>query len=287
VAAVRKIISILMVMLMIAAPAMAEDTLPQVNNELLWLASSQEPLVDSYEPGDLVKLNSRRSAEGGTDAVYTASTTSIQLRAEAAAALVSMCNAAEADKTVLYVRQGYRSYHDEEVRYTRMEKRGEAAQKPGECDYQTGLAVTVVGKDWRTKTLTDEFAQTKEGKWLADNAAAYGFVLRYPENKQDITGWAAEPWHLRYVGVEAAAYMQRNGLCLEELRALVNPVEAAGVAVAPAVVEGVETIKITPTPEPAPTPTPGPTPEPVEGQMVVLDEVGPDGDHEIGFYHET
>lgn len=209
-----------LMMLVAALPVHAEEqTEVAINTDLLALASSAAPLSPDYEPGDLVKMTSRRNNESGKNenhGVYTVSSTSIQLRHEAAEALARLCNDAENAGVILYVRQGYRSYADEVARYARLEKRGEAAQKPGENDYQTGLAVTVVSKDWRAKTLTADFGETKEAKWLAGNAARYGFVLRYPQGKQDVTGWEWEPWHLRYVGREVAEIMQLNNLCLEE-----------------------------------------------------------------------
>ena len=222
VAAMQKMMAFLVAMvMMLGGVSLAEEaqTELQINTDLLALASSEVPLDPAYEPGDLVKMVSRRNNESGrnaNDGVYTVSSTSIQLRSEAAEALARLCNDAENAGVVLYVRQGYRSYDDEATRYARLEKRGEAAQKPGENDYQTGLAVTLVGKDWRAKTLTADFGETKEAKWLAENSARYGFVLRYPQGKQDITGWEWEPWHLRYVGRTAAEIMQLNNLCLEE-----------------------------------------------------------------------
>lgn len=276
-----------MVILMMVAsfPGVAEE-LPVVDNALLVLANSDEPLAEDYAPEDLVKLISRRSGVSKKEGVYTVSSTSIQLRAEAAEALVKMCAASEDDKILLYVRQGYRSYKDEAARYARLEKRGEAGQKPGENDYQTGLAVTLVDAEWQSKTLTSEFADTKAAKWMAKNASKYGFVLRYPEGKKEATGWDAEPWHLRYVGVEAAAYMAANDLCLEEFCVMIQPQETA---VPVEQDDQPETeLLVTATAQPTAEPTAEPTPEPVyvPGQMVVLDEVGPDGDHEISFFQD-
>ena len=276
----KKIVAGLLTLLMLVSSAMAGE-LPQLNADLLRLASSAQPLGEEYEPADLVKLASRRSGASTKGTVYTESATSIQLRQEAADALVTMCAAAEKAETILYVRQGYRSYADEAARYARLEKRGEAGQKPGETDYQTGLAVTVVGKGWKSKTLTADFADTKEGKWLIKHAAKYGFVLRYPQNKTDVTGWEYEPWHLRYVGVEAAAYMQENDLCLEELVALVQPAEEA----APAEDISLTAPETEAEDEPQPA-VPALQVEHQEGDLVELDEVGPDGDHEISFFHE-
>ncbi len=276
--------AILMVMMVAAVPALGEE-LPEVDGTLLLLANSEEPLAEDYEPEDLVKLVSRRNGVSKKEGVYTVSSTSIQLREAAAEALVSMCADAEDDKVILYVRQGYRSYKDEAARYARLEKRGMAEQKPGENDYQTGLAVTLVNEEWQAQTLTAEFADTKAGKWLAKNAAKYGFVLRYPENKKDVTGWEAEPWHLRYVGVEAAAYMTANDLCLEEFCALLVPQETAEPLELAELDTGNDVLEPA-TAEPTAEPTLEPTPEPVyvPGQLVELDEVGPDGDHEISFF---
>jgi len=278
----KKIIACLMMLLMLVSCAVAEE-LPQANGDYLLLASSAQPLAEDYEPEDLVKLASRRSGASTKGTVYTEATTSIQLRQEAADALVEMCAAAEKKDTLLYVRQGYRSYADEAARYARLEKRGEAGQKPGETDYQTGLAVTVVGKDWKSKALTAEFAETKEGKWLAQNAAKYGFVVRYPQNKMEATGWEYEPWHLRYVGVAAATYMQENDLCLEEFVALALPLDELPL---PETTPEDEPVAIDdPVEDKAPA---APTAVPVyeEGQLVELEDVGPDGDHEISFFHK-
>ena len=64
--------------------------------------------------------------------------------------------------------------------------------------------------------MDEGFADTKEGKWLKENAARFGFILRYPKDKEAITGTKFEPWHYRYVGVEDATKIMEQGLCLEE-----------------------------------------------------------------------
>jgi D-alanyl-D-alanine carboxypeptidase len=60
------------------------------------------------------------------------------------------------------------------------------------------------------------FGETEEAQWLAEHCAEYGFIIRFPEGKEDITGYSYEPWHIRYVGVEAAQAITSSGLCLEE-----------------------------------------------------------------------
>jgi len=85
---------------------------------------------------------------------------------------------------------------------------------PGTSEHHTGLAVDIVGMTHQS--LDDAQARTAEAKWLAEHCAEYGFILRYPADKTDITGIDYESWHFRYVGEEAAAYIMANELTLEE-----------------------------------------------------------------------
>ncbi len=84
-----------------------------------------------------------------------------------------------------------------------------AVQRPYYSEHNTGLAIDFNG-------VTDDFKNDDAYQWLLDHAQEYGFVLRYPEEKEDITGIMYEPWHFRYVGVENAIRMNELGLCLEE-----------------------------------------------------------------------
>ena len=85
---------------------------------------------------------------------------------------------------------------------------------PGTSEHQAGLAVDIVARTHQV--LNSNYASTTEGKWLAAHAHEYGFIIRYPEDKVDITGIDFEPWHFRYVGVEAATEIHELGCCLEE-----------------------------------------------------------------------
>lgn len=85
---------------------------------------------------------------------------------------------------------------------------------PGTSEHHTGLAADIVTPTHQT--LDPEFADTAAGKWLQSHAEDYGFVLRYPEDKQEITQIIYESWHYRYVGLEHAKAMNEQGLCLEE-----------------------------------------------------------------------
>lgn len=94
----------------------------------------------------------------------------------------------------------------------------------GASEHHTGLAVDIVGRDHQT--LDRAQADTAEAKWLNEHAAEYGFILRYPQDKEEITMISFESWHYRYVGREAAAFMKENNLCLEEFVELAQQQEA-------------------------------------------------------------
>ena len=85
---------------------------------------------------------------------------------------------------------------------------------PGASEHQLGLALDIVGAGYNA--LNEAFGDTGAGKWLSENSYKYGFILRYPKGKEYITSIEYEPWHFRYVGVEAATIIYENDLCLEE-----------------------------------------------------------------------
>lgn len=93
-------------------------------------------------------------------------------------------------------------------------KAKEETALPGASEHHTGLAVDIVGKGHQSLDSTQR--NTKEAKWLLEHCAEYGFILRYPENKTEITGISYESWHFRYVGKEAAEYIMSQKLSLEE-----------------------------------------------------------------------
>ena len=97
---------------------------------------------------------------------------------------------------------------------------GTIVKRPGFSEHNCGLAMDVGGSG--DYTLEQTFANTAAYTWLIDHCADYGFILRFPEGKEDITGVIYEPWHYRYVGVEAAKYIMDNDLCLEEYLAQVK-----------------------------------------------------------------
>lgn len=142
------------------------------------------------------------SSFGGTDEV-------------AAAALKKLQDAAKSEGLSMPLVSGYRSYETQKRIYNNyvslwgQEHTDTTSARPGHSEHQTGLAFDV-GK------LTSSYGETKEGIWLKNNCHKYGFIIRYLKGKENITGYSYEPWHIRYVGVDAATYIMENNLTLEE-----------------------------------------------------------------------
>ncbi len=129
--------------------------------------------------------------------------------------------AARAEGLSVYLSSGYRSYADQQYLYNRKIGQGyspEEAAKivaiPGTSEHQTGLACDITDQYYELKDRSLE--NTAMYQWMSQHCQEYGFIVRYPDDKEDITGIIYEPWHFRYVGVEAATYIMENGLCLEE-----------------------------------------------------------------------
>lgn len=157
----------------------------------------------------------------------------------AAPAYQAMYDAAKKEGITLFLRSGYRSISTQKTNYDNNVKReiangnneAEAIRLtnlyytvPGHSEHHSGLAFDIITPQYHNDvyTLSEKFAETDAYKWLVKNCADYGFVLRYPKDKQEITKINFEPWHYRYVGVEHAKYMTQNNLCLEEYIALLK-----------------------------------------------------------------
>ena len=145
----------------------------------------------------------------------------MQLNTTCADALAAMSDAARADGYKLYLKSAYRSWQTQNTMYYNRLKRNKGrddgwVSKPGASDHQTGLGCDVVPGSWRKKAMNSKMAREPECIWMAEHCHEFGFIIRYPEDKQDVTEINYEPWHLRYVGIPAATYIMQNGLCLEE-----------------------------------------------------------------------
>lgn len=183
-------------------------------SEYIVLANKTNLLDETYIPQDLVKdLDTRKISYDP-----------IQMREVAANALKALFDAAEEDGLYIYAHSGYRSYQTQNTMYYNRLKKNNGKDDgvvavPGSSDHQTGLGIDVINKAGIGKKFTEAFGDTKHGKWLAENCWDYGFIIRYQEDKEEITEIVYEPWHLRYVGVQVAQYMRDNNLCLEEFTA--------------------------------------------------------------------
>ena len=142
------------------------------------------------------------------------------MRHEAARALEKLFWHSKRAKIELYAVSGYRSFERQREIFKKNYKRdGEIANKysarPGQSEHQTGLCTDVSSPSVNYQ-LTTKYGETPEGMWLAEHAHEYGFIIRYLKGKEDITGYQYEPWHIRYVGVEAASYIYQEQITLEE-----------------------------------------------------------------------
>ena len=185
-----------------------------MNNDYLGiLVNKSHPLAEDYVPSDLVPVNVPFAYIGDDSRNY--------MREPAARALENMFRDAQAEGLNLIGVSGYRSYERQKDIYEKnLAVKGEAytslySARPGTSEHQTGLAMDISTPAIRS-ALTTDFEDTPEGKWLRENAPSYGFILRYPAGKENITGYAYEPWHFRYVGNNLAAYLKKEGLTLEE-----------------------------------------------------------------------
>lgn len=144
----------------------------------------------------------------------------------AVVALQNFINAARAEGLSVCLSSAYRNYNEQSYLYNRKVQQlggDEAAAArivtpPGASEHQLGLCADITDKFYEVKT--HDLENTAMFQWMLAHCQEYGFILRYPADKEDITGIMYEPWHFRYVGVEAATYIMENGLCLEEFLAL-------------------------------------------------------------------
>lgn len=137
------------------------------------------------------------------------------VNSEAQAAFDRMQSDAAEEDVNIYISSGFRSYDYQAGLYQRyVDKDGKAeadrySARAGHSEHQTGLAFDL-------NSIDDSFADTKEGEWVRRNCHKYGFIIRYPADKEAITGYKWEPWHIRYLGEETAQSVYDSGLCLEE-----------------------------------------------------------------------
>ncbi|MGI6143470.1 MAG: M15 family metallopeptidase [bacterium] len=188
--------------------------------DILVLVNKEYNLPADYVPPDLVQPDIPFS--------FSEDLPKKKMRQETARALEDLIRQAAADGIELVGVSGYRSYQHQEAIFTaRARERGEevanrTSARPGQSEHQTGLAMDVSCRSVGYG-LIEEFGSTEEGIWLAEHAPEFGFIIRYPKGKEHLTGYSYEPWHIRYVGVEAAREIADRGLILEEYLAGKQP----------------------------------------------------------------
>ncbi len=198
-----------------------ESAVVSEGDEYLLLANKQHPLEEHYAPASISALPAELCNSKTVELESTA--------ALAAEALVRELHAR--GYTHIVVTSGYRSYaYQRSLFYTYLDREAAAhpdwttaqceaevstySARPGESEHQTGLCLDLINRHYGQ--LDETFANEQAYAFLKDNAHAFGFILRYPEGKETITGYTYEPWHYRFVGVKAATEIYEQGLTLEE-----------------------------------------------------------------------
>ena len=166
--------------------------------------------LKDYEPDNLVTISSTYSwgnygSQKVTEETYDA--------------FLEMWEGAKEDNFYLMVSSSYRNYEKQETIYNDyknkqgIEYADSIAARPGYSEHQTGLTLDIFEK---TAYRQNTFHESDAYLWLKDNSYKYGFILRYPEDKEDITGYSFESWHYRYVGKDVAKYIYENNITFDE-----------------------------------------------------------------------
>ncbi|MHA0857099.1 M15 family metallopeptidase [Paenibacillus sp. CMAA1364] len=177
------------------------------------IVNKQRRLPEGYEPQDLVEPDVPFSFDGPHE--------KRMMRKEAAEALEKLFARAQSEGIELRAVSGYRSYarqkviYDTNVRNRGKEEASRVSSAPGHSEHQTGLTMDLSSPSVGN-ALEQTFGQTEEGKWLAEHAPEYGFVIRYLEDAEDKTGYIYEPWHIRYFGTDLAPAIDASTLTVEE-----------------------------------------------------------------------
>ena len=190
-----------------SGPATIAPAQPSVESQpdsLRCLVNKMRPFAQlDWEPSDLVDFYGQ------------------QLRAEAAKAADTMIDAAAADGVTLLVSSAYRSYAVQQQTYqywvsvNGQQVADQLSARPGYSEHQTGLAIDFASPEGCR--LEECYRDTLAGQWLAKNAPRYGYILRFPDGRQSVTGYRFEPWHYRYVGVQTAQeYVSSGAKTFEE-----------------------------------------------------------------------
>lgn len=145
----------------------------------------------------------------------------MKINTSTAPAIKELFQGASQDKITLVFGSGYRSgklqaqFYADYVARDGVSQADTYSARPGHSEHQTGFSADIISSD-SACNMQLCWADTTEGKWLADNSYKYGFIIRYPKDKQNITGYQYEPWHIRYVGKDLALQIHNSNKTLEE-----------------------------------------------------------------------
>ena len=198
-------------MLLCCAPALAGDEAAPY--PLLTLVNCWNPLPEGYEP-ELVSIGDGHKIDARAYSDYRRMMA--DCRAAGLKPVVRSSYRTQSHQTALYLNKVHRvmATLDEPCALTARAEAATVVAYPGTSEHQLGLALDIV--DSRYQALETDQENTPVQQWLMRNSWRYGFILRYPTGKSDITGIIYEPWHYRYVGRDAADEIYHSGLCLEE-----------------------------------------------------------------------
>lgn len=191
------------------APA-STDVRTEDDGNLFVLVNKQYAVSRDYYPTDMVDIDGSLSTNQN-----------LKVKREAYDAYLSMLQDAKKEGLNFAICSAYRSYALQESLYNNsLAANGkEYTEKmfayPGQSEHHTGYAidVTSASMNWG---LSQNYTDYPDGAWITEHCSEYGFIIRYPKGKEDITGYMYEPWHIRYVGVDAAKEITRQGITLEE-----------------------------------------------------------------------
>lgn len=180
------------------------------DGNLLVIVNKEFAVSPDYYPTDMVDIDGSLSTNQN-----------LQVKREAYDAYLAMLKDAQAEGLNFCICSAYRSYALQESLYNNsLSANGQAYTEkmfayPGKSEHHTGYAidVTSASMNWG---LAQDFTDYPDGAWITEHCSEYGFIIRYPKGKEDITGYVYEPWHIRYVGVDVAQYITEQGITFEE-----------------------------------------------------------------------
>ena len=221
----------------VSTPPPAPAPVPEPEPEIQWptfvpgpFYENIQPVPNPYDMLALVNKNHQLPADFSPSDLrlvnvldfYNGPATYIFMREVAATATEALFQAASEEANLaLWARSGYRSYWAQQSAHNSLVSQlGQAeadrwSARPGHSEHQLGLAIDITAASVGGR-ITQDFSHTDEGAWLRENAHRFGFILSYPDGREEATGFAYEPWHFRFIGVEPATIIFENNLIFEE-----------------------------------------------------------------------